>query len=302
MRLLKSKKTMLVGIDVTHPSPTSIKGTPSIAAVVSSVDDNFVQFPVSLSLQRNRNVSKDAEEMVQSLTAMLTERIVAYEKANKGVLPDRVIVYRDGVSEGQYDLVIEKELPSILSAFKKFKGGKYRPSLSIIICGKRHHARSYPVEQANATNNGNTPAGTVWDKGITDVFNHDFYLQAHNGLQGQARPTHYVVIYDENKLDADMIQGLTHKLSYLYARATKGVSLVPPAYYADIACERARLYLNNLLNVGGDDRSSSTAPSGKGKGKGKRSIEEEREDVYREAEKAWGNGIHPDLKETMFYI
>jgi len=236
--------------------------------------------------------------MVQNLTAMLTERILAYEKANKR-LPERMIVYRDGVSEGQYDLVLEKELPSIQSAFKKFKEGKWRPSLSIIICGKRHHARAYPGDQANATRNGNTPAGTVWDKGVTDVFNHDFYLQAHNGLQGHARPTHYIVIYDENRLDADTIQGLTHKLSYLYARATKGVSLVPPAYYADIACERARLYLNNLLSLG-DDKSSSKGPSGKGKGK--RSVEEERENIYQEAEKAWGNGIHRDLQETMFYI
>jgi len=42
---------MMVGIDVTHPGPGSRVGTPSIAAVVASVDDSFVQFPASLWIQ-----------------------------------------------------------------------------------------------------------------------------------------------------------------------------------------------------------------------------------------------------------
>jgi len=46
--------TMLVGMDVTHPSPGSIKGTPSIAAVVATIDDNFAQFPASLRIQETR--------------------------------------------------------------------------------------------------------------------------------------------------------------------------------------------------------------------------------------------------------
>jgi hypothetical protein len=43
MAWLTKDKTMMVGIDVTHPGPTSRVGSPSIAAVVASVDDNFVQ-------------------------------------------------------------------------------------------------------------------------------------------------------------------------------------------------------------------------------------------------------------------
>jgi eukaryotic translation initiation factor 2C len=62
-RWLKAKKTMLVGIDVTHPSPTSIKGTPSIVAVVANNDDSFAQFPASLGLQRNRLINRNAEEV-----------------------------------------------------------------------------------------------------------------------------------------------------------------------------------------------------------------------------------------------
>lgn len=85
MAWLKEKKTMMVGmgkyhfasthpllacvltfwspIDVTHPSPRSRKGTPSVVAVVASVDDHFVQYPASLGIQRNANINKEAEEV-----------------------------------------------------------------------------------------------------------------------------------------------------------------------------------------------------------------------------------------------
>lgn len=51
---LKTTSTMVVGMDVTHPSPTSISGTPSVAAVVANVDDTFAQFPVSLRVQEGK--------------------------------------------------------------------------------------------------------------------------------------------------------------------------------------------------------------------------------------------------------
>lgn len=54
MRWLKQESTMMVGMDVTHPGPGSLKGTPSIAAVVASIDDKFAQFPASLSIQETR--------------------------------------------------------------------------------------------------------------------------------------------------------------------------------------------------------------------------------------------------------
>lgn len=82
--------------------------------------------------------------------------------------------------QGQYHLVLREELPKILAAFKQISPkAPYKPTLTIAICGKRHHARFWPTApgEANMTNNGNTVPGTVVDKGITDVYNFDFYLQ-----------------------------------------------------------------------------------------------------------------------------
>ena len=48
------------------------------------------------------------------------------------------------------------------------------------------------------------------------------------------------------KNNADVLENLTHNMCYLLGRATKAVSICPPAYYADIACERARRYLDRF--------------------------------------------------------
>jgi len=255
---LTKEPTILVGIDVTHPGPSSVPGTPSIAGVVASVDRDFVQFPASLRLQKSK------QEGIAELSDMIIERLQAFRRRSN-VLPKRMIIFRDGVSEGQYDKVIKEELPQIFEAFKRIdaKNPKYHPTLSIVICGKRHNARFYPTDSEFADRNGNTRPGTVVDKGVTSMLDFDFYLQAHAGLQGTVKPTHYVVIYDESSLTADMVQQGVHAASYLYARATKAVSLVPPAYYADIVCEQARFWIHGFLNLGGgSDTASSVGAAG----------------------------------------
>lgn len=80
-------------------------------------------------------------------------------------------------------------------------------------------------------------------------------------------------------------------MCYLFGRATKSVSICPPAYYADLVCERGRCYIHGLLN---SDDSASTV-SGK-------SEEDIKKDTARRAKERWGDGVHHDLKDSMFYI
>ncbi|KAJ7653632.1 argonaute-like protein [Mycena polygramma] len=287
MKWLTKQKTMMVGVDVTHPSPGSRVGAPSIAAVVASLDDNFVQFPASLRIQKPDG-NRESKEMVTELRDMLVERLLLYEKKNK-TLPQRLIVFRDGVSEGQFDIVVREELAQILEAFKKLNRSPqpYRPLVAIVICGKRHNARLF-----DPSFDRNTKPGTVVDKGVTAVFDFDFYLQAHAGIQGTVKATHYTVVYDEFKLTADELQQGSNSFSHLYARATRAVSLVPAAYYADLACERGRYYLNDFM---ADDRTTNS-------GRGNIDREEENTRAFQAAKAAWGQGLHPDIRDSMFYI
>jgi len=285
MAWIRAEPTMLVGSDVTHPSPGSARGTPSIAAVVGSVDNMFGLFPASMRLQESK------KEMITDLTDMMVERLNSFKMKNNA-LPQRILFFRDGVSEGQFLTVREDEMPKIRKAFSKFSmrdGKPYNPKLTILIAGKRHHTRFFPTQDGDA-DKGNCKPGTVVDRGVTAIYDFDFFLQAHAGLQGTTRPTHYTVVQDDNGFKADQLQGLTHGMAYLFARATKAVSLVPPAYYADLACERGRCYLNQLLNAFDGATSIKSGSTSE-------------EDVIKEAHRLWGKGpTGVGIKDTMFYI
>ena len=156
------------------------------------------------------------------------------------------------------------------------------------------------------------------------------------GLQGTARSAHYIVTHDEIRLKADDLQKLVHNLSYLFARATKAVSYVPPAYYADILCERGRCYLQHLLagrsvhefsDASGQDPKAGKPGSGRGgRGPGgkrggrdgggkelaktqaekdaerKAKEEEQARLIMEEAKKTWGDGPRPEVSKLMFYV
>jgi eukaryotic translation initiation factor 2C len=99
MRWLNKEKTMVVGIDVTHPGFGMPLGTPSIVAVVASLNDEHVHYPASMRVQRpDIEKRKHSKEIVDELDEMIIERLQAYQKVNK-VLPSRILVFRDGVSE-----------------------------------------------------------------------------------------------------------------------------------------------------------------------------------------------------------
>lgn len=128
---------MLVGMDVTHPSPGSLPKSPSIAAVVASIDPLYSQWPGSIRPQ-------DHQETIIELEDMFGERLDLWSKKNNGSLPDRIIIYRDGVSEGEYKILLEEELPKVEAAckirYQRKKPARY-PKISVIACAKRHHTR-----------------------------------------------------------------------------------------------------------------------------------------------------------------
>jgi eukaryotic translation initiation factor 2C len=290
------KKTMVVGIDVTHPSPGSSSQAPSVAGIVASVDEWLGQWPADIRIQPAR------QEMVSDLDAMFKSRLLLWRERNKS-LPENILVYRDGVSEGQYEIVLDQELPALRSACKAVypatatKVGK--PHITFIIVGKRHNTRFYPTKKEEADRGGNPVNGTVVDRGVTEARNWDFFLQAHAAIQGTARPAHYYVVYDQIfrnlKLPAqfttaaDALEDLTHNMCYLFGRATKAVSICPPAYYADLVCVRARCYLSGLF-----DPSPLSSPDASSAGTGTAGAPQTPD--------ASLVTIHPNVKNAMFYV
>ena len=104
--------TIVLGADVAHPLKTAAPGCPSIASVVGSVDDNFVKFPGSMRLQMGR------KETIDKLWDMVKERLIDWAVEHGRELPKRILFYRDGVSESQYDKLVIEEMTQIHKAYK----------------------------------------------------------------------------------------------------------------------------------------------------------------------------------------
>lgn len=230
---------MIVGADVTHPASHSTPGTPSIAAVVASVDPYFSRYPGSMRLQTSkqevcipvrslRSVTEGFTQFISELGAMVYERLKAWLDSGNAELPRSILFYRDGVSEGQYATMRLQEIPQIEKACEdaeRFFGKKrnpfgkkrYRPAITYVVVSKRHHTRFYPIDQTEeerGQNKGNTLPGTIVDSAITNTYDFDFYLQAHSVTKGQARPAHYYVLRDENGFRAGELHKLVSAIRY----------------------------------------------------------------------------------------
>lgn len=249
--LVSDIPTIIFGADVTHPE-TGEDSNPSIAAVVASQDwPEVTKYAGLVCAQPHR------QELIQDLYktwqdpqggtvsgGMIRELLLSFKKAT-GQKPLRIIFYRDGVSEGQFYQVLLFELDAIRKACASLEPG-YQPPVTFVIVQKRHHTRLFASnhnDRSRTDKSGNILPGTVVDSKICHPTEFDFYLCSHAGIQGTSRPAHYHVLWDENNFTADEIQTLTNNLCYTYARCTRSVSVVPPAYYAHLAAYRARFYM-----------------------------------------------------------
>ncbi|XP_021356157.1 protein argonaute-2-like isoform X10 [Mizuhopecten yessoensis] len=226
---------IFLGADVTHP-PAGDASKPSIAAVVGSMDAHPSRYSATVRVQQHR------QEIIQELSTMVRELLIHFYKATR-FKPTRIIFYRDGVSEGQFAQVLSHELRAVREACMKLEMG-YQPGITFIVVQKRHHTRLFCADRKDQIGrSGNIPAGTTVDVGITHPTEFDFYLCSHAGIQGTSRPSHYHVLWDDNRFQADELQTLTYQLCHTYVRCTRSVSIPAPAYYAHLVAFRARYHL-----------------------------------------------------------
>jgi len=229
--------TMIFGADVTH-SPAPGGAGNSIAAVVASMDKRFTEYRASIRMQTGR------KEIIEDLFSMTTELLLLFKERSGGRLPERIIFYRDGVSEGEMASVVTNEISAMKRACAALGMPENKIAITFLCVNKRHHVRFFTDNRADADKNGNLLPGTVIDTGVVHPYEFDFFLLSHAGLAGTSRSSHYHVLYDEIGFTPDSLHELTYKLCYLYCRATKAVSIVPPAYYAHLVAARAKCHSN----------------------------------------------------------
>ncbi|XP_037046508.1 protein argonaute-2-like [Bradysia coprophila] len=238
-------KCMLIGADVTHPSGEQ-KSIPSVVGVAASHDGNAFCYNVCWRLQGPR------VEIIQDFQQIIVEHLRFYQKKN-GHLPNKILYYRDGVSEGQFQQVMASEKMAMVRACNEIEPGyEHKVKMTIIVVQKRHHTRFFPgkTEIGGKDRNNNVPAGTIVDTEITHPNENHFYLVSHQSIQGVSKPTKYCILLDEANHSIDDLQGLSYNLCHLFSRCNRSVSYPAPTYYAHLAAYRGRVYIENArLNM-----------------------------------------------------
>ncbi|KAF5386770.1 hypothetical protein D9615_001667 [Tricholomella constricta] len=287
MAYLALVPTMVLGADVSHPAPGSV--LPSISALVASMDKKMSRYAASIRVQTSRT------EIIEDFAEMFEIALQNFKKRNNA-LPQRLFMFRDGVSEGEFKTVLDMELNAMKTPLMTAYGSDLArwPGVTFIVVGKRHHFRFFPLDRQSEDprGNGNLHAGFVVDQDIVHPVYRDFYLQSQPGLKGTSRPSHYTVLRNDNTLHpkdkkllgADELQQIAYALCHCYSRATRSVKIPAPVYYADLVCRRAKFHFSDAI---GDIDAMSAS-----------SDERQHLDYY----KAQFDGINNRLKDTMYFV
>ncbi|XP_050084461.1 protein argonaute-3 [Anopheles aquasalis] len=196
--------TMICGIDAYHHARGADK---SVTAFIASLDAVFTHWFSHATLQGAR------EEMGNGLALSLERSLVAYQRRNCQ-LPDRIVIFRDGVGDSQLQMCEQYELMQLAAACKLVEPS-YSPKITFIVVQKRILTRLFAVDRT--TNDVSNPLpGTVMDHSVTRRFLFDYFLVSQNVRQGTVTPSHYIVLRDDCKFRPDILQRLSYKLCYMY--------------------------------------------------------------------------------------
>ncbi|XP_010521596.1 PREDICTED: protein argonaute 4 isoform X2 [Tarenaya hassleriana] len=253
--IISKVPTIILGMDVSHGSPGQSE-IPSIAAVVSSRE-----WPLISRYRASVRLLPPKVEMIDSLfkkssngedEGIIRELLLDFYTSSGKRKPEHIIIFRDGVSESQFNQVLNVELDQVIEACK-YLDEKWNPKFLVIVAQKNHHTKFFQPGSPD-----NVPPGTIVDTKICHPRNYDFYLCAQAGMIGTSRPTHYHVLYDEIGFSPDEVQELVHSLSYVYQRSTTAISVVAPICYAHLAAAQIGTFVKF------EDRSETSSSHGGG--------------------------------------
>jgi len=210
---------MIIGLDTYHDS---LNKNQSVGAMVATLNKECTRYYCKTEYHDKK------AEIMQSLSVLITGALRKYHEVNQAN-PKKVIVYRDGVGDGQLDVVFNSEKEQIEQAFKNAGGVDFRPQLAMIIVKKRINTRFFKPDSQGLVN---PMPGTVVDSYVTKQEWYDFFLVSQSVRQGTVSPTSYNVIFDESGLKPDHIQALTYKLTHLYFNWQGTIRVPAPCQYA----------------------------------------------------------------------
>uniref|UniRef100_A0AC34F8P0 Uncharacterized protein n=1 Tax=Panagrolaimus sp. ES5 TaxID=591445 RepID=A0AC34F8P0_9BILA len=229
---LNAGNILVIGLDVCHPTGEQRRGETAEPSFVG-ITGNYLLHPCAFAgtffAQETRQESVDAEQLYAYTREML-------EKASKHRKIDTVVLMRDGVSEGQYNMALTQELAAIQQACEAhFQHGKCK-LLGIIV------TKTGNVRHFNVSNNRpeSLPPRSVITFGTRENYL-QFYIVPHRAVQGTAKAVMVTAIRNDYNFNKPQIQKFIMALTSLHQIVCAPISLPEPIYQADKLAQRGQL-------------------------------------------------------------
>lgn len=151
---------MVVGFDISH-DPRSRQH--SYGAMVASLNPQANGGHYFSAINRHAS----GEQLSQHFGINIAKALRKYQDYNNGTLPKRILIYRDGVGDGQLQYVRDQEINDIQKKISPMYAEQdlQGPKLGFVIVNKKTNTRIFSVGGRSKADN---PApGTVADDVIT---------------------------------------------------------------------------------------------------------------------------------------
>lgn len=217
------KSFMVIGIDVYHDT---IDRKKSCVGVVASMNETTSSWWSQTFFQHS------LEEISVKLSQVIVSALRKYHAIN-GFVPQKVIVYRDGVGDGQLDIVLQLEVTQAVNAIKFYMrdchASEPETHISYVIVQKRINTK-LSLRQGGSILN--PQPGTFLDHTITHPEYNDFYLVSQHVNQGTVNPTKYIVLTETGVLKLEHHQKMAYKMTHMYYNWCGTIRVPAPCQYA----------------------------------------------------------------------
>lgn len=154
---------MFIGINLKYLPSNSH----AVASVVANAGADVDKWPGTVRCQKGPAI------LVVDLQIMVKERMQRWMDTKRAG-PSRIVVYRSGVSDSQYQKVLDEEFPKIQNARDTTYAGNVQPKITMIVVSNSQKRRFDPEgndravahreEHEKAIANGTKPEGTKISK------------------------------------------------------------------------------------------------------------------------------------------
>uniref|UniRef100_A0AC34GNE7 Uncharacterized protein n=1 Tax=Panagrolaimus sp. ES5 TaxID=591445 RepID=A0AC34GNE7_9BILA len=303
---------LVIGLEMSHPPKVRIDQyskvqahEPTCVGIAGTVDHYANSQSGGYFYQNGGTFLIDGEKLSEKVIDMIKE----YYLRNQ-FYPTYLIIYRSGLSEGQFAEVDVKEC----QVLRRYIDGFYAqlmiplPKISVIAVQRKTNYRLFkPAKELEQYIGTKTPAhiqnvtpGTTITQRGTNPEAKEFIMVPQKALLGTAKPIVGTVIFDSPPFSTNIehMANLSNSLCYMHEICTSAISIPAPLKSAEQLAKRGK---NNWVhwqkNGNFDDDNSSVASS-------TRQLKKDDVENFKLQTAEWFNDLSNDLQvkiKTMFW-